>query len=56
MVVKFIRLVFGDDNLYIGANLMYVGGSLVDHETTENKRNMRLLGATKRIKRTNGNT
>ena len=25
---------------------MYLGGSLVDHKTTENKRNMRLLGAT----------
>ena len=27
--------VIGDDNLYIGGHLMYLGGSLADHGTTE---------------------
>ena len=27
--------VIGDDNLYIGGRLMYLGGSLADHGTTE---------------------
>jgi len=35
MVVKYYNPVTGDDNLYIGGNLMYVGGSLADHTTTE---------------------
>jgi hypothetical protein len=35
MVVKFIKKVIGRDKLYIGGCLMYLGGSLVDHKTTE---------------------
>ena len=35
MVVKFIKKDIGNDKLYIGGYLMYLGGSLVDHTTTE---------------------
>ena len=35
MVVEFIKKVTGEDKLYIGVHSMVLGGSLVDHTTTE---------------------